>query len=87
MAEAISSRIDKDKPLDSGLLENNDALKQVKQLIFTTDAFNDSDGSEEDIPTDQLAIETDSEDENGEDKELDPDAEFCLKEANEDGIF
>jgi hypothetical protein len=85
MAEAVTSRVDKDKQLDTGLLDNNDALNQVKQLIFTMDAFSNSDINEDDTPVDQLNIETDSEDE--QDNELDPDADFCLNVTNENGIL
>lgn len=39
VAEGITSRIDKEKPLKTGLLESNEELKRIKNLIHVTDVF------------------------------------------------
>lgn len=87
MAEAVTSRIDQDKCLDTGLLENNDNLKQMKQLIFTKDAFSTYDFKANEAPVDQSSTESNSENDDSEEDELDPDAEFCLEEGNENGTL
>ncbi|KAI7902821.1 telomere length regulation protein-domain-containing protein [Cokeromyces recurvatus] len=80
VAEAISSRIDKDKPLDTGLLTTSDELLELKKLVNMTDAL---DQEEELIITSSSEIE--SENENGTDEEeLDPDAIYVVEDEDEE---
>ncbi|KAI9477807.1 MAG: telomere length regulation protein-domain-containing protein [Benjaminiella poitrasii] len=77
VAEAISSRLDKDKPLNTGLISASDDLIKLKSLVNVTDALDEEKEAMADVFT-----ETESEDE--EDKEeLDPDAVYVLEEEEE----
>ncbi|KAL7315285.1 telomere binding protein, variant 3 [Mucor circinelloides] len=86
MAEAVSSKIDKEKPLDTTLLNDQDGLLELKGLVFLRDAL-DKDAmadlstegennvpEEEDLYRDDLAYED----------ELDPDAEFNIESEQSD---
>ncbi|OBZ88164.1 Telomere length regulation protein TEL2 [Choanephora cucurbitarum] len=73
VAEALSSRIDKEKPLNTTLLDSNPSLQELKGLVWITDAY--------DEPTAcsvTMTPEAESEDETEETEELDPDADITL---------
>jgi len=82
MAEAVSSKIDKEKPLNTTLLDGQDGLVELKGLVFKRDALDKDAMADlsteeekhapegEDLDRDGLADEDEDED------ELDPDAAF-----------
>ncbi|KAI8380264.1 telomere length regulation protein-domain-containing protein [Blakeslea trispora] len=69
VAESISSRLDKEKPLNTSLLDSNPSLQKLKELVWITDAF-DAEPSKV-----TLVPEIESENETSEIEELDPDAD------------
>ncbi|RCH81196.1 TEL2, telomere maintenance protein 2, partial [Rhizopus stolonifer] len=79
VAEAISSKLDTEKPLNTGLLDDNDHLRELKGLVFVTDAFDD-----QEPVTSSTALDSESESELEEKDELDPDADVILEEDEND---
>ncbi|KAI8988408.1 telomere length regulation protein-domain-containing protein [Mycotypha africana] len=77
MAESISSRVDKEKKLNTGLLESMDDFSVLKELIYTKDAFEQVTSESNTVPLTENESEDDK-DESGEDEEMDPDAEFIV---------
>ncbi|CAO3655984.1 unnamed protein product [Mucor fragilis] len=90
MAEAVSSKIDKENPLNTTLLDGQDGLVELKGLVFKRDAL-DKDAmadlpteaekhapENEDLDRDGLANADDDED------ELDPDAAFDTNSQQSD---
>lgn len=86
VAEAISSRVDKDKPFNSGMLDRNQDLKNLKDLVFQHDALLAVTvcGSEEHISSYSSDTETDSDTEEfNPDDIIDPEDE---EEESDDGL-
>ncbi|KAI8098324.1 telomere length regulation protein-domain-containing protein [Gilbertella persicaria] len=79
VAEAISSKLDTEKPLNTGLLDDNDHLRELKGLVFVTDAFDD----QEPVAS-STALDSESESELEEKDELDPDADVILEEDEDE---
>lgn len=80
VAESVSSRVDKEKALDTGLLSNHDKMVELKQLIFNRDAFNDEKEEEMDL------VLSESESEEEQEELLDPDAEFVIEASEESDL-
>lgn len=79
VAESVSSRVDREKPLDTGLLCNG-KMKELKQLILNRDIFNQE--NEEEM---ELEAESESDVEQPlQDELLDPDAEFNADDDSEE---
>ncbi|KAI8986573.1 telomere length regulation protein-domain-containing protein [Pilobolus umbonatus] len=78
VAEAISVRVDKDKPFHSGMLDKNQDLVNLKHLVFQHDALVSTDDRME-PPEPSYSSETEEED------ELDPDALFQPIDSDQEG--
>lgn len=77
MAEAISTKIDKEKPLNTTLLDSQDNLLQLKGLVFLKDAL-DKDVIA-DLSSEAENNEPEKEDlDEDDDDELDPDEAFDI---------
>lgn len=76
MAEAISSKIDPEKPLNTTLLDSQDDLVQIKDLVFTTDALDKNTMADLSSETEYNESEKADLDDDDNDDELDPDEAF-----------
>ncbi|KAI8640641.1 telomere length regulation protein-domain-containing protein, partial [Parasitella parasitica] len=78
MAEAVSSKLDKEKPLNTTLLDSQERLNQLKNLVFVTDAFNviadlSLKPENDNLENQNLDSREEEHDDDEEEDELDPD--------------